>query len=59
MAETGNSIGEKESDVGKQVMSGGASGEQIPNLHDDDQSVHETSQMGMVLVKQKGCLMAH
>ena len=27
-------------------MSGGASGEQIPNLHDDDQSVHETSQMG-------------
>ena len=47
MAETGNSIGEKESDVGKQVMSAGASGEQIPNLHDDDdQSVHETSQMG-------------
>ena len=36
----------KESDVGKQVMSAGASGEQIPNLHDDDQSVHETSQMG-------------
>ena len=27
-------------------MSAGASGEQIPNLHDDDQSVHETSQMG-------------
>ena len=46
MAETGNSIGEKESDVGKEVVSGGASGEQIPNLHDDDQSVHETSQMG-------------
>ena len=46
MAETGNSIGEKEADVGKQVMSGGAPGEQIPNLHDDDQSVHETSQMG-------------
>ena len=37
----------KESDVGKQViMSGGASGEQIPNLHDDNQSVDETSQTG-------------
>ena len=46
MAETGNSIGEKESDVGKEVVSGGASGEQIPNLHDDDQRVDETSQMG-------------
>ena len=47
MAETGNSVGEKELDVGKQViMSGGASGEQIPNLHDDNQSVDETSQTG-------------
>ena len=46
IAETGNSIGEKESDVGKEVVYGGASGEQIPNLHDDDQSVDETSQMG-------------
>ena len=47
MAETGNSVGEKESDVGKQViMSGGASGEQIPNPHDDNQSVDETSQTG-------------
>ena len=46
MAETGNSIGEKESDVRKEVVSGGASGEQIPNPHDDDQSVDETSQMG-------------
>ena len=27
-------------------MYGGASGEQIPNPHDDDQSVDETSQMG-------------
>ena len=46
-AETGNSVGEKESDVGKQViMSGGASGEQIPNPHDDNQSVDETSQTG-------------
>ena len=48
-AETGNSIHENESDVGKEVVSGGASGEQIPNLHDDDQSVHETSQMGNAL----------
>ena len=47
MAETGNSVGEKESDVGKQViMSGSTSGEQIPNLHDDNQSVDETSQTG-------------
>ena len=46
MAKTGNSIGEKESDVGKEVVSGGASGEQIPNPHDDDQSVDGTSQMG-------------
>ena len=38
-AETGNSIRENESDVRKEVVSGGASGEQIPNLHDDDQSV--------------------
>ena len=45
-AETGNSIRENESDVRKEVVFGGASGEQIPNLHDDDQSVHETSQMG-------------
>ena len=38
MAETGNSVGEKESDAVKQViMSGGASGEQIPNPHDDNQ----------------------
>ena len=47
MAETGKSVAEKESDAGKQViMSGGASGEQIPNLHDDDQSGDETSQTG-------------
>ena len=58
-AETGNSIRENESDVGKEVVFGGASGEQIPNLHHDDQSVHETSQMEMVLRKHKGCLMAH
>ena len=45
-AETGNSIGEKDSDVGKQVMSGGTSGEQILNPIDDDQSVDETSQTG-------------
>ena len=45
MAETGNSIREKELDVGKEVVYGRASGEQIPNRHDDDQSV-ETSQMG-------------
>ena len=44
MAETGNSIAEKESDVGKQVISGGTSGEQILNPNDDDQSVDETSQ---------------
>ena len=42
-----NSVAEKESDSVKQViMSGGASGEQIPNLHDDDQSLDETSQTG-------------
>ena len=47
MAETGNSGGEKELDSLKQViMSGGASGEQIPNLHDDNESVDENSQMG-------------
>ena len=46
MADTGNSIAEKESDVGKQVMSGGTSGEQILNPNDDDQSVDETSQTG-------------
>ena len=45
-AETGNSIAEKESDVGKQVMSGETSGEQILNPIDDDQSVDETSQTG-------------
>ena len=44
--ETGNSIAKKESDVGKQVMSGGTSGEQILNPNNDDQSVDETSQMG-------------
>ena len=49
IAETGNSIREKESDVGKEVVYGGASGEQIPNLHDYDQSVDETSQMGNAL----------
>ena len=54
MAETGNSIGEKESDVGKEVVYGGASGEQIPNLHDDDQSVHETSQMGNCVSETEG-----
>ena len=53
-AETGNSIRENESDVGKEVVSGGASGEQIPNLHDDDQSVHETSQMGNGLDETEG-----
>ena len=59
MAETGNSIAEKESDVGKQVISGGTSGEQILNPNDDDQSVDEMSQTEMVSVKQKGCLMVH
>ena len=54
MAETGNSICEKESDVGKEVVYGGASGEQIPNLHDDDQSVDETSQMGNGLGETEG-----
>ena len=53
-AETGNSIRENESDVRKEVVSGGASGEQIPNLHDDDQSVHETSQMGNGLGETEG-----
>ena len=54
-AETGNSVDEKESDVGKQViMSGGASGEQIPNLHDNDQSVDETSQTGNGVGETKG-----
>ena len=53
-AETGNSIRENESDVGKEVVFGGASGEQIPNLHDDDQSVHETSQMGNGLGETEG-----
>ena len=47
MAETGNSLGEKESDVRKQVIvSGGTSGEQIPNLYDDNQIVDENSQTG-------------
>ena len=45
---------EKESDVGKEVVYGGASGEQIPNLHDDDQSVHETSQMGNCVGETEG-----
>ena len=47
-AEPGNnSDAEKESDSVKQVIiSGGASAEQITNLHDDDQSVYETSQTG-------------
>ena len=53
MAETGNSICEKESDVGKEVVYSRASGEQIPNRHDDDQSV-ETSQMGNWLVVTEG-----
>ena len=53
-AEPGNSIRENESDVGKEVVSGGASGEQIPNLHDDDQSVHETSQMGNGVEETEG-----
>ena len=53
-AETGNSICENELDVGKEVVSGGASGEKIPNLHDDDQSVHETSQMGNGLGETEG-----
>ena len=46
IAETGNNIGEKESDVGKELVYGGASGEQIPNPNDYDQSLDETSQMG-------------
>ena len=53
-AETGNSIRENESDVGKEVVFGGASGEQIPNLHDDDQSVHDTTQMGNGLEETEG-----
>ena len=55
MAETGNSVGEKASDVGKLViMSGSASGEQIPNLHDDNQSVDENSQMGNSVGETEG-----
>ena len=53
-AETGNSIRENESDVGKEVVFGRASGEQIQNLHDDDQSVHETSQMGNGVEESEG-----
>ena len=53
-AETGNSIRENESDVGKEVVFGGASGEQIPNLNDDDQSVHETSQIGNSVEETEG-----
>ena len=53
-AETGNSIRENVSDVGKEVVFGGASGEQIPNLHDDDQSVHDTTQMGNGLEETEG-----
>ena len=53
-AETGNSIRENESDVGKEVVFGGASGEQIPNLQDDDQSVHDTTQMGNGLEETEG-----
>ena len=46
-AEIVNSVGEKESDAVKQVIiNDGASGEPIPNAHDDDQSLDETSQMG-------------
>ena len=48
MAETGNSIRKKELDVGKEVVYGGASGEQIPNPNDYDQSLDENSQMGNV-----------
>ena len=55
MAETGNSVGEKELDIGKQViMSGGASDEQIPNPHDDNQSVDETLQMVNGVGKTEG-----
>ena len=54
MAETGNSIAEKELDVGKQVMSGGTSGEQILNPNDDDQSVDETSQTGNGVSEPEG-----
>ena len=47
VSETGNSAGEKELDSLKQViMSGGTSGEQIPNPHDDNESVDENSQTG-------------
>ena len=35
-------------------MSAGTSGEQIPNLHDDDQSFDETSQMGNGLGETEG-----
>ena len=54
IAKTGNSNREKELDVGKEVVFGGASGEQIPNLHDDDQSVHDTTQMGNGLEETEG-----
>ena len=44
-AETGNSVGEKESDVGKQViMYDGTSGQHIRNS-DDDKSADETAEM--------------
>ena len=43
----------------KKLCLDGASGEQISNLHDDDQSVHETSQMGNGVGETEGCLMAH
>ena len=59
IAETGNSIGEKESDVGKEVVYGGASGEQIPNPHDMTKVLMKPHKWEMVLVKQKRCLMAH
>ena len=60
-AEPGNnSVAEKESGSVKQViMSGGASGEQIPNPHDDDQSVDETSQMGNGVLETERVPMAH
>ena len=54
-AEIVNSVGGKELDAVKQViMSAGASGEQIPNPHDDDQSLDETSQTGNGLGETEG-----
>ena len=40
-------------------MSGGTSGEQIPNPHNNNQSVDENSQTGNGVGETEGCPMAH